>query len=224
MDLIEYPDTEIMTMRLADVIAGELSTCLLAHDTASLAVPGGTTPGPIFDSLSGARLDWSRVHVLLTDERWVPEDHERSNTRLIRDRLLTGPAAAATYVPLYLPVATPEEALDDLVAAVMPELPLSILLLGMGDDMHTASLFPGAGGLAAALDPAAPPVMAVRDGAPEPRVTLTGPVLRGAMSTHVVIAGAAKRDALERARGLDPTAAPIATVLGEATVHWAPSA
>ena len=79
MNVIEYADQEMLSMNVANVLAGALKKCLLVHDTASLAVPGGSTPGPIFDMLSGIALDWSRVHVLLTDERWVPEDDERSS-------------------------------------------------------------------------------------------------------------------------------------------------
>ena len=108
------------------------------------AVPGGTTPGPMFDDLCAADLDWSRVNVMLTDERWVPETSERSNTRLLRERLLTDRAAAARYVSLYTGEATPEAAAADLDAAVRPHLPLTVLVLGMGADMHTASIFPGA--------------------------------------------------------------------------------
>lgn len=222
MEFIEYPDREMMMIDLANRIAGELNTCLRQHDWASFAVPGGTTPGPIFDDLCSADLDWSRVHVMLTDERWVPEDHERSNTRLLRERLLIDRAAAATYVPLYKPAETPEEVIDELSETIRPEMPISILLLGMGADMHTASLFPGADRLADALDRNAPPLMAMRaPGAPEPRITLTAPVLRSAMSTHVVITGAEKRAALEAARHMKPAEAPIATVLSDAMVHWA---
>ncbi|NNF92243.1 MAG: 6-phosphogluconolactonase [Boseongicola sp.] len=223
MNLVEYPDSEMMMIDLANQIAGEINTSLLQHDWASLAVPGGTTPGPIFDALCDADLDWSRVHVLLTDERWVPEDHERSNTRLLRQRLLVERAAEAVYVPLYRDATTPEEALDEITGAILPELPISILLLGMGADMHTASLFPGADRLEEALAKDAPPVMAMRaPGAPEPRITLTAPVLTDAMTTHVLITGDEKRDAIEAARKLSPIEAPIALVLKTATVHWAP--
>lgn len=223
MRLVEYPDAEMLMIDLANKIAGELKTCLLTHDWASFAVPGGTTPGPLFDDLCNADLDWSRVHVMLTDERWVPEDHERSNTRLLRDRLLVGRAAEAVLVPLYRDAGQPEEVIDDLARAIAPELPISVLLLGMGGDMHTASLFPGADRLAEALAPDAPPLMAMRaPGAPEPRITLTAPVLSDAMSTHVIITGAEKREALDRARNLTPTEAPISLFLKQATVHWAP--
>ena len=223
VNLIEYPDAEMMMIDLANQIAGEINTALLQNDFATLAVPGGTTPGPVFDALCDADLDWSRVHVMLTDERWVPEDHERSNTRLLRERLLVERAAEARFVPFYRPADTPEDVLEDLIETLRPELPVSILLLGMGSDMHTASLFPGADRLADALRKDAPPLMAMRaPGAPEARITLTAPVLFNAMRTHVVITGDEKRAAIEKARKLTPNEAPIALVLKDANVHWAP--
>jgi 6-phosphogluconolactonase len=221
MDLIEYADTEMMMMDLANVIAGELKAALLHEDFASLAVPGGTTPGPIFDSLCGTNLDWARVRVMLTDERWVPETSERSNTRLLRQRLLVDRAAAATYVPLYDNASTPEDKLDDLAATVAEQLPLSVLLLGMGADMHTASIFPGADQLDNALHGDDLLVAMRAPGAPEPRITLSASVLKGAMKRHIVIIGREKREALERARHLTLEEAPVAAVLRGATVHWA---
>lgn len=222
MTFEEYPDTEFMMMKVADLIASELRNCLTMHDHASFAVPGGTTPGPIFDELSSVHLDWSRVHILLTDERWVPETSDRSNTALLKKRLLVDAAADAVYVPLHADTETPEESLETLSAGIDPELPISVLLLGMGADMHTASIFPGADNLKAALAADAPNLVAMRaPGAPEPRVTLSGRVLRNAMTTHVVITGAEKRAALEKARDLSPEDAPIRLVLDEATVHWA---
>lgn len=222
MEFVEYPDRELLMMDLADQLAGELNSCLLTHDRATFCVPGGTTPGPVFDVLSAVDLEWQRIAVVLNDERWVPEDSPRSNTRLLRERLLIGKAAVATLVPLYAPTPTPEEALDALAEGLKPHLPISVLLLGMGSDMHTASLFPGADRLQEALDPHAPPLMAMRAaGAGEPRVTLTAPVLQGAMSIHLLITGPEKREALERARHLSPSEAPVRAVLADATVHWA---
>lgn len=222
MNLIEYPDRDLMMMHLADRLASELKNALLANERVTFSVPGGTTPGPVFDTLSAVHLDWHRVNVVLNDERWVPESSPRSNTRLLRERLLTGTAAGANLLPLYAAAEHPEEALDELSAGLAPHLPISVLLLGMGADMHTASLFPGADRLDEALDPGAPLLLPMRaDGAGEPRITLTAPVLAGALSTHILITGPDKRAALERAKTLSPQEAPVKAVLGRATVHWA---
>ena len=221
MDLIEYPDAEMMMMRLADLLASQIKQALLTHDRASLAVPGGTTPGPIFDTLCAVDLDWSRVDVLLTDERWVPESSDRSNTALLRRRLLVNRAAAAQLIPLYADAPAPEDRLADLTAGLAAALPLSVVLLGMGADMHTASLFPGADQLELALTGDAPLVAMRAPGAPEPRITLSAAVLNAAMARHIVIVGAEKRAALDQAQGLDPQDAPVAAVLKDTTVHWA---
>ncbi|SPF80794.1 6-phosphogluconolactonase [Pseudoprimorskyibacter insulae] len=220
--LIEYADREMLAIDLANKLAGELTSALDHEDRVTLAVPGGTTPGPIFDDLCAADLDWSRVDVLLTDERWVPEDSERSNTRLLRQRLLVNRAAAARYLPLYAKADEPEEVLAELESLIVPQLPLTVVLLGMGADMHTASLFPGADKLAEALDAHAPVLMPMRaPGAPEPRITLTARVLDQALQKHIVIFGSEKRNALEAAARFDKQQAPVASVLSGATVHWA---
>lgn len=222
MKFLEYPDRDMLAIDVANALAGELETYLFNLDHASLALSGGSTPGPIFDILCAADLDWSRVRVMLTDERWVPEDHERSNTRLLKERFLVNRAAKATYLPLYAPVDEPEEAVRDLEAQIAPELPISIALFGMGADMHTASLFPGGSLLEAALEPNAPILMPMRiEGQPETRVTLTAHVLNGALSKHLLIVGAEKRAALENAVGRSPHDAPINAVLSGMTVHWA---
>ncbi|MGR3322871.1 MAG: 6-phosphogluconolactonase [Pseudooceanicola sp.] len=222
MNFEEYPDRDMLALDLADTLASELGAALRHNDRVLFAVPGGTSPGPVFDALTAVKLDWSRVDVVLTDERWVPLGSERSNTRLVRERLLQGHAAAATLLPLVADTPTPEEALEGLEAGLAPHLPIDVLVLGMGADMHTASLFPGADRLADALAADAPLLMPMRaPGAEEPRITMTAQVLRNAVSTHIVITGAEKRAALERARGLPPLEAPVATVLSEATVHWA---
>ena len=222
MEFKSYPDADLMFLSLADQIASELADFLRRNGKASLCVPGGTTPGPIFDTLSGVDLDWANVAVFLNDERWVPETSPRSNTRLLRERLIRGKAAAAQLVPLYAPADQPEDQLQALSDGLKPHLPISVLLLGMGADMHTASLFPGADKLDQALAADAPVLMALRaDAAGEPRITLTAPHLKAAFCTHIVIRGAEKRAALERAASLSPTEAPVRVVLDHATVHWA---
>lgn len=222
MQFKTYQDREAMMIDLAGIIATELEATLHHEDRATLVVPGGTTPGPIFDDLCSVHMDWDRVDVILSDERWVPEDSERSNTRLLRERLLVDQAASARYLPLYAKADTPEEVLAELESVILPALPISVLLLGMGADMHTASIFPGADNLEQALDPKAPVLVPMRaPGAPEPRVTLSARVLDQAMSKHIVITGSEKRDALEKAKHLPAREAPIKSVLNGATIHWA---
>ena len=222
MKLETYPDRELLMLGLANTIAGQLADFLRREGRATLSVPGGTTPGPIFDTLSGVDLDWANVAVVLNDERWVPETSERSNTRLVRERLLRGRAAQARLVPLYAPADQPEEMLSALEDGLRPHLPISVLLLGMGADMHTASLFPGADRLDEALSANAPLLLPMRaEAAGEPRITLTAPVLREAFNIHILITGQEKREALERAMTLTPQEAPVRAVLDNATVHWA---
>ncbi len=221
MEIVEYADAEMMMIDLANVLASELEQALLHEQTVSMAVPGGTTPGPIFDNLCAADIDWARVRVMLTDERWVPESSDRSNTRLLRQRLLTSRAAAATLVPLYADGGSAEVMLPALSQAIAPHLPLDICLLGMGADMHTASIFPGADRLADALK--GPDILYPMraPGAPEPRITLSAGVLKGAIKRHIVITGSEKREALARAATLSPSEAPVAAVLSGTTIHWA---
>ncbi|WP_170759767.1 6-phosphogluconolactonase [Ruegeria lacuscaerulensis] len=222
MNILEYADRDMLAIDVANVLAGDLESALLHHDIVSLAVPGGTTPGPVFDVLCAADLEWDRVRVLPTDERCVPGDHQRSNERLIRERLLTSRASVAQFIPLYVPGKEPEDVLPEIESLINPVLPLSVLVLGMGEDMHTASLFPGMDELSAALDGHAPTLAVARtDVQPEARITMTAPVLDGALSKHLIIYGTAKRDALERAMSLPPEDAPIAAVLSGMTVHWA---
>ncbi|MEN9010959.1 MAG: 6-phosphogluconolactonase [Yoonia sp.] len=223
MEFKEYADSEMMMIDLANQLAGDLENALLTHDRVSFAVPGGTTPGPVFDTLSGVDLHWDRIDVMLTDERWVPETSDRSNTRLLRNRLLVNKAAAANLVPLYADAATPEDKLPDLAAALDPIMPISVMLLGMGADMHTASIFPEADQLDHALNGDDNLVAMRAPGAPEPRITLSAKVLKGAMSRHIVIIGDEKREALEKACHLTPIEAPVAAVLSGAIVHWARS-
>tara|TARA_R110002124_G_scaffold34193_1_gene112420 strand:- start:7453 stop:8124 length:672 start_codon:yes stop_codon:yes gene_type:complete len=222
VNIVTYPDRELLVMDVAEVLGDALVAALHQRDRVTFAVPGGTSPGPVFAALSQVSLPWDRVDVILTDERWVPETSERSNTALLRRTLLTGPAAAATLIPLRAETEMPEASLDALTSRVTKALPVDVMLIGMGADMHTASLFPGADRLADALAPDAPPLMAMRaPGAPEPRITLTAPGLREAMDIHLLIMGAEKKAAVERAATLPPAEAPVAILLDRATIHYA---
>ena len=153
-----------------------------------------------------------------------PTDSARSNTGLIKNRLLVNAARAAQYIALYA------EDLDHVLGArtlskqVAPNLPIDVVVLGMGADMHTASLFPGAPELSFAQNELADAVMPmVPVGSDlEPRVTLSARVLEMARQTHVLILGDEKKAALAQAQTLSPVEAPIAQFLSNATVHWSP--
>ena len=222
MNIIEHADRDMLALHLAGRLTSELNDALRQKDRVSLVVPGGTSPGPVFDGLCGADVAWDRVDIALSDERWVPETSDRSNTRLIKERLLVGSAAAACLIPLYAE-GDIETELPKLADGVDVLRPITVLLLGMGTDMHTASIFPEADNLNLALSGDAPNLVAMRaPGAPEPRVTLPAHVLDGAINKHILIFGDEKRAALERAEISDAFDAPIRAVMMGATVHWAP--
>ncbi|HRO13049.1 6-phosphogluconolactonase [Amaricoccus sp.] len=215
-----YPDRDTLMRDLAELVADQLRAAHAGKGHATLAVPGGTTPGPFLAALSEADLAWKDIRVLPTDERMVSELSPRSNARLIRETLLTGRAAEAEFVDVYEPLlgARPKR-----VAAV---LPIDVAVLGMGADMHTASLFPGAPELAAALAEDAPELVEITPpGQPEARLTLPARVLRAAGVIHILITGADKLAALERALEEGPVeAAPVRAVLtapAPVTVHYA---
>ncbi|MCF3594081.1 6-phosphogluconolactonase [Rhodobacteraceae bacterium LMO-12] len=223
MNLIEYADADMLALNLAQTLAGALENMLFHEDRVTLVVPGGETPGPVFDNLCAADIDWSRVDVTLSDERCLPDVHLRSNARLIKKRLLVGRAGAARFHPLYVGSETPEDSLAEIESGLAPCLPISVLLLGMGSDMHTASLFAGSDGLLHALDPNAPILVPMRaEGAPEPRITFSARVLNEALNKHLVITGTPKRNALEKALHKTPEEAPVVAILNDCTIHWAP--
>jgi 6-phosphogluconolactonase len=222
----DYPDRGTLMRDLAELVADQLRAAEATKDRATLAVPGGTTPGPFLEALSEADLTWEHVTVLPTDERMVPEFSSRSNARLIRGTLLRNRAADAQLVHLHAAGTGIEMVLDAMRRRVEAVLPIDVLVLGMGADMHTASLFPGAPELPEALAADAPPLMLMHPpGQPEARLTLTAPVLRAASVIHILITGPDKAAALATALTDGPvTEAPVRVALTApcpVTVHYA---
>jgi 6-phosphogluconolactonase len=196
-----------------------------------LAVSGGSTPKDFFARLSREKLDWARVQVTLVDERWVADTDERSNARLVKSLLLQHAAGAAPFIPLYTGDATPETGRATANARIdaLP-LPFDAVVLGMGDDGHTASFFPGGDHLAEALDldGRARVLPMHAPGAGEPRITLSLPTLLETRALYLLVAGEKKRDLLADARlGLGAARDyPVRAVLTQqrvpVAVYWCP--
>jgi 6-phosphogluconolactonase len=221
-DFLEYNDREELVSSVTKMLASDLIASIKDRKNIMFSVPGGSTPGPIFDKLCEFDLDWKRVSIILNDERWVRESNERSNTKLLRERLLIKKATLASYISMYSDTLTPELAIPKLKERIEPNLPISVLLFGMGTDMHTASLFPGGDKLEEALSNNAPTLLPMRAaGATEARMTLTAQVLNSSRFKHLVIFGEEKRTAFEKAINLPNSIAPISAILPGASVHWA---
>ncbi len=228
-------DRAALTVRCADWIAGRLKAGLAAGEAAGLAVPGGRTPVPVFQALSAMDLDWARVHVTLTDERWVAPDHADSNEALVRRHLVTHRAGEAVFAGLKSDAETAPAGvpmIEDRLKAM--SWPLDAVVLGMGADGHIASLFPHAEGLTRALDPhGAARVCAIRPdplpaNAPYDRISLTLAALLDARAILLIVTGEDKRAVLDAAQrpGADPLALPVAAILTQTqvpvTIAWAP--
>jgi 6-phosphogluconolactonase len=226
-----FTDCRAQAVALAERVAVRLREALIERGHAVLAVSGGSTPKEFFTRLSHAALDWANVQVTLVDERWVPDSDERSNARLVKSLLLQHAAGAAQFVPLYTGAPTPEEGLAEASARIgaLP-LPFDAVILGMGDDGHTASFFPGGDHLAEALDlDGRARVLPMRaPAAGEPRITLSLPTVLDTRALYLLVSGEKKRDLLADVRlGLDTARNyPVRAVLTQqrvpVAVYWCP--
>jgi 6-phosphogluconolactonase len=231
---IEHATRAAWTEGAAATLHEALAAALAERNRAGLIASGGRTPEPVYARLAATALDWQRVSVTLADERHVEEASALSNAGLLRRSLLTGNAAAARFTPL---VARPGTLTADVAAAdaalrTFPTPP-DVMVLGMGDDMHTASLFPGSVGLREAMDMTRPALVAGITSAgagqdpPQPRLTMTLRALSPARLAVLLLTGQNKRSVFERAMlAEDPMLAPIKALVtrsaGPTIIHWTP--
>jgi 6-phosphogluconolactonase len=191
----KFSDIEVLSRALADQIAASLKTAIAARGLASLVVSGGKSPIKLFEALRVQDLDWSRVCIALADERWVDPSDPGSNEKLVRDVLLQGSAAAARFLGLKNGAPTPDMgAVSAWETFARVPRPFDTVVLGMGDDGHTASLFPGSPNLLSALNAAAVPgcVGMRAPVAPQPRLSLNLSALLDARRIVILITGDAK--------------------------------
>ena len=215
---------------LAAAIAAALAAALTRRPAASLVVSGGGTPRAMYTQLALHKLDWPRVQITLADERWVATDDEASNERMVRESLLRDGAAGARFIGLKNDAATPAQGVATAWSALgAMSRPFDAVVLGMGDDGHVASLFPGSAELAAGLDVRSPPgCIAVQSQAvSHARLSLNLAALLQSRRVFVQIIGAQKWQAYERARRAGPVAAmPIRAILRQSAVpvdvYWCP--
>ena len=224
-----YQDRKRLFAGLTQDFQDRLAEIIRKRRKASMALAGGTTPGPLYDGLSNAPINWEKVSLTVTDERWVHPDDPASNEFLIRDLLMRRRAAAATFIPFKTNHAKASGGAATAEKRIAPIMPFDICLLGMGPDGHIASLIPDAEGYAAAADPNSARKLAGihapgAAGSPE-RMTLTIPGILSSRRIVLLFMGQDKMNVYEEAKA-GGGASPIKELLAQrkVPVHavWAP--
>jgi 6-phosphogluconolactonase len=226
----KFADSDALARNLSDQLAANLRIAIAARGLASLVVSGGKSPIKLFELLRVETLDWSRVCIALADERWVDPTDPESNEKLVRDYLLKEAAAAARFIGLKNAAPTPDlGAVSAWETFARVPRPFDAVVLGMGDDGHTASLFPRSPNLASALNPAAVAgCVGMRSPvAPHPRLSLNLSALLDSRRIVLPLGGAQKWKTYCAASGDGPAEEmPIRCVLRQqhtpVEVMWAP--
>lgn len=224
--VIKFENRDAASAAAAARMAILVNNRLAKDGTANFVVSGGTTPGKCFEYLSGYELAWENVQVALSDERWVPNDHDDSNERLVRETLLIGEASDARILPIYQDDMSVDERCDSLQEQI-PGHGFACSLVGMGADGHFASLFPDADSLAVGLrlDSQRFYLPVRTTASPHPRVSMTLDALLQSDEIILLFFGEEKLAVYERAveGGSDY---PVATLLEQSSppisLYWAP--
>ena len=224
VDVRAFESREALTAHLSALLRDQLSNAIKDKGRASLAVSGGSTPVPLFQNLSQAELPWNKVSITLADDRWISPDKPDSNEKLLRTHLLQGNARSADFISLWQPGCSAEEAIEacqQRLSAIDGRL--DVVILGMGNDGHTASLFPCAAELRAALSSTADCVAVNPTTAPYARISLTPARLLNSELRILHICGNDKLETLAQALTSTPESMPVSLFLQHPLIiYWAP--
>lgn len=228
MQLKQFENTSALDNSLSAEVSERLIHAIEKYGKASLVLSGGRTPMGFFHQLSQQVLDWQKVTVTLADERWVENDHQDSNEKLVRENLLINEAHCAQFLALKNDAETAVEGEVELEAKLSEQSQFTVVILGMGDDGHTASLFPGATALASGLDlnSGRSCIAVTPTAAPHERISMTLPRLLNTDCLIIHISGENKQKVLEQAQaGTEVEKLPIRAVLQQTqapvTIYWA---
>ena len=222
----QYTSQEKLAEVLADDVARQINLRIEQTGRAVIALSGGSTPKLFFKKLATRDVDWANVFVTLVDERWVDENHALSNAAFVRAHFLSLLETPATYIPLYLPAENAEASLESVLqnycelteSAVNDPAKFDVVVLGMGEDGHTASFFPDAANIADLVDSQSSSALLTCESASSQvaRVTWSLPKLIGAQMLVLHITGAAKKAVFKQAeQSNDALALPIRSVLSQ---------
>lgn len=225
-----FPDAKALAHALSGELQVDLHEAIAARGAASMAVSGGRTPAVLFKQLSNEKLDWQKVWITLVDERWVDTNSDASNERLVKETLLQGGAAQAHFIGLKNAADTAQAGIEWCWRTLSKlSRPFDVVLLGMGDDGHTASLFPGNPQLrqALTLTESAACVATQAPVEPRDRISLNLSAILDARRVIVLIQGEAKWAVYQRARSAGAvTDLPVRAVLQQqlvpVDVFWSP--
>ena len=214
---------EKLEAQLASEIISALRTDILNFGSASLLVSGGSTPGGLFQVLSNSELDWSKLNVSLVDERIVADDHQDQNGFMVKSILLKNKARSANFIPLVYNCKDFLNNLEQAKEAIqILKRPFSVVVLGLGGDGHTASLFPDAPELELGMDLANDQelILTTPQNAPYKRITFTRKALLNSNNLFLHCYGKLKKDLLESAiEREDYREFPISGFLSQKEVH-----
>lgn len=224
--LFEFPQHDQTVDALIASISQDVNSCLDSHNVCSIAVAGGNTPKPLFKKLSQTPLPWDRIKITLTDERWVSRKHEDSNEKMLKEHLLVNLAEKSQFISMKNKESTPEAGQSLCELTLQKSIsPLNIVVLGMGEDGHFASIFPNMENTNRLLNSYQPRLCmpANPEGKP-PRMSLSLSYLKSADRVYLLITGETKKNIIQNAleSKLDQDQYPICTLLNETDlqIYW----